>query len=183
MKIGAFVMAVGLALRRRRPSLAEPTTLSGDELRQAISGKTVYLNISGFELPIRYAANGRMSGKMSTIAASFSRGDGSSDTGKWWVADDQLCQQWSSWMDGKSLLLQAHAQRLDGAVGAERRPFRHRPHRRLTRRRVHLARSLIVQEPPPGGSSAFRVGSVMRMRNRRAERRRRAQTQLWGRCR
>jgi len=43
-----------------------------------------------------------MSGTMSTIAASFSRGDGASDHGKWWVADDQLCQQWSSWMDGKS---------------------------------------------------------------------------------
>jgi hypothetical protein len=39
---------------------------------------------------------------MSTIAASFSRGDGASDTGKWWVADNQLCQQWSSWMDGKT---------------------------------------------------------------------------------
>jgi hypothetical protein len=43
-----------------------------------------------------------MSGKMNTVAASFSRGDGSSDTGKWWVADDHLCQQWSSWMDGKT---------------------------------------------------------------------------------
>ncbi len=83
-------------------ALAAPATLSGDELRQAISGKTVYLNVSGFELPIRYNANGRMSGKMSTIAASFSRGDGASDTGKWWVADNQLCQQWSSWMDGKT---------------------------------------------------------------------------------
>ena len=43
-----------------------------------------------------------MSGRMSTVAASFSRGDGASDSGKWWVADDQLCQQWSSWMDGKT---------------------------------------------------------------------------------
>ncbi len=94
-------MAVGLALPAAS-GLAEPAALSGDELRQAISGKTVYLNVSGFELPIRYAANGRMSGKMSTIAASFSRGDGASDSGKWWVADDQLCQQWSSWMDGKT---------------------------------------------------------------------------------
>jgi len=101
MKIGAFVVAVGLALPATG-SLAEPTTLAGDELRQAISGKTVFLNISGFELPIRYAANGRMSGKMSTVAASFSRGDGAQDRGKWWVAGDQLCQQWSSWMDGKS---------------------------------------------------------------------------------
>lgn len=101
MKIGAFVVAVGLALPATG-SLAEPTTLAGDELRQAISSKTVFLNISGFELPIRYAANGRMSGKMSTVAASFSRGDGAQDRGKWWVSGDQLCQQWTSWMDGKS---------------------------------------------------------------------------------
>jgi hypothetical protein len=101
MKIGAFVVAANLALPATA-SLAEPSTLAGDDLRQAISGKTVYLNISGFELPIRYAANGRMSGKMSTVAASFSRGDGAQDRGKWWVAGDQLCQQWTSWMEGKS---------------------------------------------------------------------------------
>jgi hypothetical protein len=101
MKIGAFVVAANLALPATA-SLAEPSMLAGDDLRQAISGKTVYLNISGFELPIRYAANGRMSGKMSTVAASFSRGDGAQDRGKWWVAGDQLCQQWTSWMEGKS---------------------------------------------------------------------------------
>jgi hypothetical protein len=89
-------LALGAALA------AEPASLSGDELRKAVSGKTVYLNVSGFELPIRYAANGSMSGKMGTVAASFSRGDGASDTGKWWVAENQLCQKWSSWMDGKA---------------------------------------------------------------------------------
>jgi len=126
MKIGAFVVAVGLALPATG-SLAEPTTLAGDELRQAISGKTVFLNISGFELPIRYAANGRMSGKMSTVAASFSRGDGAQDRGKWWVAGDQLCQQWSSWMDGKSYCYRltrdgstVHWARNDGRSGTAR---------------------------------------------------------------
>jgi hypothetical protein len=101
MKIGAWIVAAGLALPATA-SLAEPAQLAGDELRQAVSGKTVYLNISGFELPISYAANGRMAGKMSTVAASFSRGDGAQDRGKWWVAGDQLCQQWTSWMDGKT---------------------------------------------------------------------------------
>jgi hypothetical protein len=101
MKIGAWVVAAGLALPATA-SVAEPAQLAGDELRQAVSGRTVYLNISGFELPINYAANGRMSGKMSTVAASFSRGDGAQDRGKWWVANDQLCQQWTSWMDGKA---------------------------------------------------------------------------------
>jgi hypothetical protein len=101
MNIGALVLAAGLVVPATA-SLAEPAQLAGNELRQAISGKTIYLNISGFELPINYAANGRMSGKMSTVAASFSRGDGAQDRGKWWVADDQLCQQWTSWMDGKT---------------------------------------------------------------------------------
>ncbi len=126
MKIGAFVVAVGLALPATG-SLAEPTTLAGDELRQAISGKTVFLNISGFELPIRYAANGRMSGKMSTVAASFSRGDGAQDRGKWWVSGDQLCQQWTSWMDGKSYCYRltregstVHWARNDGRSGTAR---------------------------------------------------------------
>jgi hypothetical protein len=126
MKIGTFVVAAGLALPATA-SFAEPTTLAGDELRQAISGKTVFLNISGFELPIRYAASGRMSGKMSTVAASFSRGDGAQDRGKWWVAGDQLCQQWSSWMEGKSYCYRltrdgstVHWARNDGRSGTAR---------------------------------------------------------------
>ncbi|MGH6831482.1 MAG: hypothetical protein ACRECM_00440 [Methyloceanibacter sp.] len=67
-----------------------------------MSGKTVYLKISGFELPIRYSAGGRMSGKMGTMAAALSRGDGASDNGRWWIEANRLCQRWSSWMEGKS---------------------------------------------------------------------------------
>ena len=126
MKIGAFVLAASLALPATG-TLAEDGTLDGDGLRKAISGKTVFLNVSGFELPIRYAANGRMSGKMSTMAASFSRGDGSSDTGKWWVSDGQLCQQWKSWMDGKAYCYRltregstVHWARNDGRSGTAR---------------------------------------------------------------
>jgi hypothetical protein len=126
MKLGVFVVAASLALPAALAQ-AEPAALAGDELRQAISGKTVYLNISGFELPIRYAANGRMSGKMSAVAASFSRGDGAQDRGKWWVSGDQLCQQWTSWMDGKSYCYKltrdgstVHWVRNDGRSGTAR---------------------------------------------------------------
>ena len=101
MKIGALVLAAGLALPAL-PATAESITLAGDELRQAISGKTVYLDVSGFELPIVYSANGRMKGTMGTVAASFSTGNGASDRGKWWVENDQLCQKWTSWMDGQA---------------------------------------------------------------------------------
>lgn len=64
MRFGTLVIAMTLALPATA-ARAEPVTLSGDALRQAITGKIVFLNISGFELPIRYAANGRMSGRMS----------------------------------------------------------------------------------------------------------------------
>lgn len=101
MKTNAFLLAACLALPATAALSAAPVALTGDELRRAVSGKTVYLKISGFELPIRYAANGRMTGKMGTVAASFSRGDGASDSGKWWVTGNQLCQKWTSWMDGK----------------------------------------------------------------------------------
>ena len=89
-------------------SLADAATasLAGDALRKAVSGKTVYLNVSGFELPIRYAPGGSMTGSMSTVAAALARGDGASDRGKWWIAGDQLCQRWTSWMDGKSYCYQ-----------------------------------------------------------------------------
>jgi hypothetical protein len=126
MKIRAIVLAASIALPVL-PAAAESVSLAGDELRQAISGKTVYLNISGFELPIRYSANGRMKGSMGAVAASFSRGDGASDSGKWWVDNDQLCQKWSSWMDGKSYCYkltrngnQVHWQRNDGRSGTAR---------------------------------------------------------------
>jgi hypothetical protein len=101
MKTGALVLAAGMGLPAL-PVAAETISLAGDELRQAISDKTVYLNVSGFELPIVYSANGRMKATMGTVAAGVSRGDGASDTGKWWVSGDQLCQRWTSWMDGQS---------------------------------------------------------------------------------
>ena len=81
MKIGALVIAAGFALPAL-PATAEPISLAGDELRQALSGKTVYLNVSGFEPPIRYSSNGRMSGTIGAVTASFGRGDGASDRGK-----------------------------------------------------------------------------------------------------
>jgi hypothetical protein len=138
MKFGTLLLAAGLAL----PSgaLAGPvaatgspdvltsnTSLSADELREAISGKTVYLEISGFELPIHYLPNGRMSGSMGTIAATFSRGDGASDHGRWWIEANQLCQKWTSWMDGQTYCYELTRQddivlwsRNDGRTGTAR---------------------------------------------------------------
>jgi hypothetical protein len=114
MKFETILLAVGLVLTASG-ALAEPITLtrdarilagasslSGDELRRAITGKTIYLDVSGFELPIHYLGNGRMSGSMGTVAATLSIGDRASDEGRWWIEANQLCQRWTSWLDSKA---------------------------------------------------------------------------------
>ncbi|MHA1134379.1 MAG: hypothetical protein ACTSRM_08870 [Alphaproteobacteria bacterium] len=127
MKTGALLLAACVGLSATAAFGAEPVKLSGDVLRKAISGKTVYLKISGFEIPIKYASNGRMTGKMGTVAASFAKGDGAADSGKWWVANDQLCQKWTSWMDSKQYCYKlsrrggtVHWVRSDGRSGTAR---------------------------------------------------------------
>ena len=101
MTVRAILFAVAVSLSTAAIS-ADTPSLAGDALRNAVSGKTVYLKISGFELPIRYMSGGRMSGKMGSMAAALSRGDGSSDYGRWWIEANSLCQRWSSWMEGRS---------------------------------------------------------------------------------
>ena len=50
MKIGALVLAAGLPLPAL-PTSTESVTLTGDALREAISDKTVYLNVPGSRCP------------------------------------------------------------------------------------------------------------------------------------
>jgi len=114
MKFETVLLAAGLVLPasgalaepvtliRDAKTLAANTSLSADELRRAVAGKTVYLDVSGFELPIRYLDHGRMSGRMGTVAATLSIGDPISDSGVWWIEANQLCQRWTSWLEGQT---------------------------------------------------------------------------------
>jgi hypothetical protein len=95
-------LMLGAAIMAAEAAETKSASLSGESLRKAVSGKTVYLRISGFELPIRYAASGSMKGSMSAAAAALARGDGASDNGRWWIEGDRLCKRWTSWMDGKT---------------------------------------------------------------------------------
>jgi hypothetical protein len=137
MKVKAICFATVVTLLAS-VALAEPSTpfvaptieassLTEHELREVIIGKTVYLKISGFELPIHYKGNGRMTGSMGQVAATFSRGDGSRDSGRWWVEANQLCQRWTTWMEGRTNCYQITRQgslitwvRQDGVSGTAR---------------------------------------------------------------
>lgn len=90
---------VAATLGMTAPSVAE--TLSSEEISALISGKTVRLSTPyGLELPLQYRTSGEVSGDVSgfTMARMFAP----RETGRWWVEQNRLCQQWPSWYDGKA---------------------------------------------------------------------------------
>lgn len=75
--------------------------LAGDDLRQLVTGKRVYLATPfGGEFPLNYRSSGVVTGD----GTAFGLGKlmAPKESGKWWVKDDQLCQQWPTWYDGKT---------------------------------------------------------------------------------
>ena len=107
---------------------AQPGTLVGSQLRQAVSGRTVYLNAGwGVELPVAYRPDGTMSGRLNAFAATLADGNGQSDRGRWWIARNQLCQRWQNWLNGRAYCYRiavkggrVHWRRNDGRSGTAR---------------------------------------------------------------
>jgi hypothetical protein len=79
-------------------ALAEPSKLTGEALRQAVSGKTAHIATPIGSFPIRYKSNGTTIGQAPAFVASL---ETERDRGQWWIADDRLCQRWYRWLDAK----------------------------------------------------------------------------------
>jgi hypothetical protein len=79
-------------------TLAEPSKLTGEALRQAVSGRTVLIATAIGSFPIRYKSNGTMTGRAPAFVASLGT---ERDRGRWWIADDRLCQRWYRWLAAK----------------------------------------------------------------------------------
>ena len=98
----ALVAAMGL-LMAAPVALANDgasKNLRGEALREAVSGKRIYLSVPlGGELPLYYQPDGRVDG--SGEAAGLGRFLKPSDSGRWWVEGEKLCQQWESWYKGR----------------------------------------------------------------------------------
>jgi len=86
-----LMIPLGLAVS----ASAEPSKLTGEALRQAVSGKTVLIATPIGSLPIRYNSNGTMTGRAPAFVASLGT---KRDRGQWWIADDRLCQRWYRWL-------------------------------------------------------------------------------------
>lgn len=99
MRKALLVAIAAISISAVSPAAAEE--LDGEAIRDLVAGKTVYLRSYGLELPLRYGADGVVSGDISGI--SMARMFAPREKGKWWVDGRQLCQQWTSWYDGKTL--------------------------------------------------------------------------------
>ena len=86
-------------------ALAEPSKLTGEALRQAVSGRTVLIETAIGSFPIRYRSDGTMAGLAPAFVPSLGT---EKDQGQWWIADDRLCQRWFRWLDAKQYCFKLH---------------------------------------------------------------------------
>ena len=78
--------------------LAEPSVLSGDAIKAAVTGAVVEVDTPlGTKVPIRYSEDGRITGEARGLAHILGS---PSDSGKWWVSGNRLCHKWTKWFDG-----------------------------------------------------------------------------------
>lgn len=73
---------------------AEPVRLSAQEITDLVAGATVEIDTPLGKLPIRYTTGGKLSGQSRDLASYLGS---TSDSGRWWVASDQLCHKWNRW--------------------------------------------------------------------------------------
>lgn len=123
----AAVATIAIVLMAGDSRPRADTPMSAAEIAGTISGKRVYLRTPfGGEFPLHYRPGGIVDG--SGEALGLGRLMRPTDTGRWWVEGDRLCQQWQSWYDGRrfcfTLIRQGPTelawQRNDGLAGTAR---------------------------------------------------------------
>ncbi len=83
-------------------ALANEGQLRTDEIRELVTGRRIYLATPlGGEIPLFYRPDGRVDG--SGEAVGLGRWLKPKDSGRWWVEQNRLCQQWQSWYDGERM--------------------------------------------------------------------------------
>jgi hypothetical protein len=81
---------------------ADASSLTGDQLRSLVTGKTVYLSAPlGGEFPLRYRPDGTVTGDGEAVG--LGRFFAARETGRWFMRGDNLCQQFPTWYSGQRL--------------------------------------------------------------------------------
>lgn len=100
MKKFAMAIAATFILASAAVGSAMASQLSDREIVGAIGGKKVVLSTRLGKLPMRYYPDKRVTadGTGSGLGRFFAP----KETGRWWVKNDQLCQKWPTWYDGRT---------------------------------------------------------------------------------
>jgi hypothetical protein len=77
---------------------ADAVRLSGQQIHNLVAGATVEIDTPLGSMPVRYAANGMLSGQARDLASYLGA---ATDSGRWWVTTDQLCHKWNRWFDAE----------------------------------------------------------------------------------
>jgi SH3 domain-containing protein len=78
---------------------AQSADLTGHEISALVAGATLEIDTPlGSKLPVNYAADGRLNGHARQLALYLGA---AADTGRWWVASDQLCHKWDHWFNAE----------------------------------------------------------------------------------
>jgi hypothetical protein len=84
------------------PMAAHAESLTGDVLRQLVSGRTVYLAVPlGGEFPLSYRPDGTVTGDGNAVG--LGRFYAARETGRWFMTGNSLCQQFPTWYSGQRL--------------------------------------------------------------------------------
>ncbi len=99
----SLMIAAAMLFATAANASANSGDLTGKELRNALSGKTLYIQTPiGAEVPVRYRGNGTMQGRSSAQLAMLAGENVKADQGRWWIKSSQLCQKWNNWSNGRS---------------------------------------------------------------------------------
>ena len=94
-----FLSALIFAAPSWQVAHASSEFMKPGEIRKTITGVRIMLQSPFGEFPLTYKSNGTVTGDGSTVG--LGRFFAPRETGKWWIADNQLCQQWPTWYDGE----------------------------------------------------------------------------------
>ncbi|OQP84415.1 hypothetical protein BTR14_19835 [Rhizobium rhizosphaerae] len=84
------------------PAQAEGNRLKNQDIKEKIVGRTIYLAAPmGGEFPLNYRTNGQVDGDGQALG--IGKLVKPSDSGRWWIAEDRLCQKFKTWYDGNSM--------------------------------------------------------------------------------
>ena len=100
----SFINKLGLSLIVIGGLAASPALsaqLTGPDIKSTIGGKQVMLKTFWGGFPLRYASSGNVTGD--GTALGLAKFFAPKETGKWWVAGNQLCQQFPTWYQGQKL--------------------------------------------------------------------------------